>query len=114
MMQITGQSAEGMIRALAAAHKVAFGEDVDFNALLVQAENIVPRSKRAIEPCQAAALYLLVHNYARDVNATPNILEIGTAQGYSATIMKLAAPGATITTLNPHDTEPAIARPSVF
>jgi predicted O-methyltransferase YrrM len=53
-------------------------------------------------PYQAMALYALAARY--NVAGT-NILEIGTAAGFSASIMAQAAPKARIITLNPRDWE---------
>lgn len=67
----------------------------------------VPFLKREIWPFQAAVLYGLVRaNYSRP---GAQILEIGTAWGYSAAVMAEAAPEAKIVTLNPklHEVERA-------
>lgn len=78
-------------------------------AVLMDARVLVPYSKRQIEPFQAAFLSYLAQRVAQRV---PNgrFLEIGTAQGYSAAILALSCPGATITTLNPKDHEVEQAR----
>ena len=58
----------------------------------------IAKTKREIEPYQAAALYGLTSQF----NTTgAHILEIGTATGYSAAVMSRAAPLASIDTLNP-------------
>lgn len=62
----------------------------------------VPVSKREVWIHQAAVLYVLA---ARCNRSGANILEIGTAWGYSAAVMALAAPKAKITTLNPRQDE---------
>ena len=56
---------------------------------------------------QALALYALASRY--NVEGA-NILEIGTAAGYSASIIAQAAPKATIVTLNPREWEVRTAR----
>lgn len=62
-------------------------------------------------PWQGAALYALARPFNR---CGAQILEIGTAGGYSATILRHACPNANITTLNPiegevRDTAPRLA-----
>ena len=57
-------------------------------------------------PYQALALYALATRYNV---AGANILEIGTAAGFSASLLAQAAPLATIVTLNPRDWEVATA-----
>jgi predicted O-methyltransferase YrrM len=59
-----------------------------------------------ILPYQAAALYVLARQY--DL-AGARLLDIGTAAGYSASVMAQAAPKAEIVTLNPaaHEVEAA-------
>ena len=58
----------------------------------------VPFLKRQVAPYQGAILYALAKRF-NFVDA--NILEIGTAWGYSAAMMAHGAPKAKITTLNP-------------
>ncbi len=58
-----------------------------------------PRSKREVWLEQGAAIAYLASQYDRP---DADILEIGACQGYSAALMKLAAPQATVTTLEPH------------
>jgi predicted O-methyltransferase YrrM len=70
--------------------------------VLAGARAAVPWCKREIWPHQAAVLAFLAHQFDRE---GARILEIGTALGYSAAVMALAAPRATITTLNPKMTE---------
>lgn len=65
------------------------------------------RNRRAIEEYQAAALYHIARPYDRK---GARVLEIGTAFGYSASVLALAMPRATITTLNPDPAEAAQAR----
>jgi predicted O-methyltransferase YrrM len=67
-------------------------------AALRRARELVPACKREIWPHQAAALYGLACAADRPGG---HILEIGTALGYSAAIMALAAPCSQIATLNP-------------
>jgi len=99
--------------------------DETFNALLSTQPNrsmlaaikhvqrIIPWVKRQIDndnlfaPWQSALLYCLAIQYNRRGGA---ILEIGTAQGYSAAIMAEAATEARLTTLNPKDSEWTKAR----
>lgn len=59
-------------------------------------------SKREIVEYQAAVLYVLARQYNRE---GANILEIGTALGYSAAVLARAAPQALVTTLNPKEGE---------
>ena len=58
-------------------------------------------------PYQALAIYALTRRF--NVEGA-HILEIGTAAGYSASLMAQAAPEAKITTLNPRDWEVITAR----
>lgn len=60
-----------------------------------------------ILPYQAAALYVLVGQYDRE---DAHLLDIGTAAGYSASVMAQAAPKAEIVTLNPAGHEVKAAR----
>lgn len=62
----------------------------------------VPFIKREVSEYQGAVLYALARQYDRPGAA---ILEIGTAWGYSAACMASAAGRATVTTLNPKETE---------
>src|SRR3989304_3470070 len=63
-------------------------------------------NERSIAPYQAAALYALARPYNK---ATARILEIGTARGFSASVLAEACPLAQIVTLNPqaHEVEDA-------
>lgn len=65
------------------------------------AEMIAPARAQML-PWQGAALYALARPHNR---CGGNILEIGTAGGYSATILSRACPNAHITTLNPVESE---------
>lgn len=60
----------------------------------------IPQTKREIGYAEAVALYHLARQH--DGGA---FLEIGTAYGFSAAVLALAAPNARIVTLNPKDTE---------
>lgn len=79
-------------------------------AALQAARAVVLPSSRAIAEYQAATLYALAKPYDR---AGARVLEIGTAQGYSAAVLALAMPHAHITTLNPHPGEVRDARESL-
>ncbi len=72
-----------------------------------RAEVKSPKIKREIGPYQAAALYALTKPF--DAPGA-RILEIGTAMGYSASVLAQAAPQAHITTLNPRADEADRAR----
>jgi len=74
--------------------------------VLMQVRQDVPHLKREINEYQAAVLYVLARQYDKPCH----ILEIGTAWGYSAAILSMAAPQAMITTLNPKPTEVPYAR----
>ncbi len=93
-MRLTGTT-EQIIRAVE-------DERADVAPALARAQEIVPWSKRQVWPAEAAALYLLA---CRCNRKDAYILEIGTALGYSAAVMALAAPEATIITLNPKPAE---------
>lgn len=69
----------------------------EVNAVLDRVRVNVPFIKREIARYQAAVLYKLARGYDRP---GINILDIGTAWGYSAAVMAEAAPLASITTLN--------------
>ncbi len=65
------------------------------------------KTKREIAPYQAAALFAV----SRPFNYPgAHILEIGTALGFSASVISQSAPAAHITTLNPREDESARAR----
>lgn len=98
-MHLTGTS-EAIITAIEQ-------QQPDIRALLAQARALVTPSTRAIAEYQAAALYALARPYNRP---GARVLEIGTAQGYSAAVLALAMPDAHIVTLNPHPEEAALAR----
>ncbi len=82
-------------------------EHPDAAQALETARKHVPRLKREIDEFQAAALFVLAQKYNFH---GANILEIGTAWGYSAAVMSLAAPQASIVTLNPREDEVVMAR----
>lgn len=69
---------------------------------LGQARKSIPRCKREVSTYQAAALAVLVSKFN---SPGDHILEIGTALGYTAAVMAEAAPKASITTLNPKESE---------
>lgn len=74
----------------------------EIREILMKVGQDVPYLKRQIAPFQGAALYALARQFD---NPDSHILEIGTAWGYSAAILSLAAPQATVVTLNPKDHE---------
>lgn len=74
---------------------------------LARARTAVPHIKREIYEYQAAVLYLVASRYNDWGNA---VLEIGTAEGYSAAVLALACRKCQITTLNPREDEVARAR----
>lgn len=79
-------------------------------ALCPQAKMALARSEHIaaqVLPYQAALLYWLAEEYNQD---GARILEIGTYQGYSTSILAQAAPRAQITSLNPSGPEMAQAR----
>jgi len=65
---------------------------------LTEVRESIPRYKREIAWYQACVLYSLASQYNY---SGANFLEIGTAYGYSAATVALAAPKAKVTTLNP-------------
>jgi len=67
----------------------------------------VKHIKNKLLPYQAAALYVLAQQYDLD---GARIMEIGTLQGYSASVMAQAARRAHITTLNPNKDELEVAK----
>lgn len=74
---------------------------------LAKAREMVMKTKREVEPYQAAAL----HTFAAQYNAPgETILEIGTAYGYTVAVMALAAPQARVIGLNPTTHEADAAR----
>lgn len=98
-MHLSGRPEEIMV-AVAREHP-GVGE------ALALARATVPVSKREIAEYQAACLYAL----ARPLDYKgARILEIGTAFGYSAAVMALAAPSAYLFTLNPKGREVTQAR----
>jgi predicted O-methyltransferase YrrM len=80
-------------------------------AALERARARVKKTKREIEPFQAAAMYALTKPYNFE---GAQILEIGTAYGYSSAVMAEAAPLAKITTLNPQAHEVEAARAALI
>lgn len=77
---------------------------------LEKARRLITASSREVWPYQAAALYCLANQYRQPQT---NILEIGTAYGYTSAVMTLATPLAQITTLNPTQWEAEDARQSL-
>ncbi len=86
----------------------------------IAAPEVVKRARETIAPAigqmedwQGCALYALARPYNRN---GAQILEIGTAGGFSAAILTLACPKASITTLNParHEVDAAARRLAVF
>ena len=71
------------------------------------ARAVVPYLKRQIDEFQASALFALAAPFD---SKGSHILEIGTAWGFSAAVLALACPEASITTLNPKPTEVPYAR----
>jgi predicted O-methyltransferase YrrM len=90
-MQLVNQSPSAIMAAVAEQHP-------DVRRDLARARGAVPWCKREIATHQAAALYALARGCDRP---GAHILEIGTALGYSAAVLALAAPQAAIVTLNP-------------
>jgi predicted O-methyltransferase YrrM len=66
------------------------------------ARRLIPPTPREVWPEQALALAVLARAYDAD---GAGFLEIGTATGYSAAVLALAAPRATLWTLNPSTVE---------
>lgn len=74
---------------------------------LDRARELVQQTKREIYSYQAAALFAMAEQF----NQTgAQILELGTAYGYSCAMIALAAPKARIVTLNPTTHEAEAAR----
>ncbi len=73
---------------------------------LATARALVPVCKREVLLHEAACLYAVARQYDRP---GARLLEIGTALGYSAAVMALAAPRAGLVTLNPKRSEYAQA-----
>lgn len=71
------------------------------------AQPLVPYLKRQIDPFQGAALYALASTVDHPDSV---ILEVGTAWGYSASVMAMGARRARICTLNPKGSEVVRAR----
>lgn len=78
--------------------------------LIEEAKRVVPFIKRQIDEYQAAPLYALARPFDK---RGARFLEIGTAHGFSAFVLALAAPKARITTLNPKPWEAERARESL-
>jgi predicted O-methyltransferase YrrM len=71
---------------------------IDIPKTLERVKTVVPFIKRQVAEYQGAVLIALANQYNR---MDCNILEIGTAWGYSAACLSEGAPLAEITTLNP-------------
>jgi predicted O-methyltransferase YrrM len=65
----------------------------------LKANEVAPWHKRQIEYWQAAWLYALARPY--EANKGAQILEIGTAYGYTACVLAMACPRGHVVTLNP-------------
>lgn len=65
------------------------------------ARALIPTFKREVWPHEAAVLYYLAGEYVAPRGAEGQMLEIGTALGYSAALLTLGAPEAHLLTLNP-------------
>lgn len=77
----------------------------EIDTVLARSRAVIPeiKVKREILEYQAAVLYLVTKKNFSARSA--RILEIGTALGYSCSIIAQAAPSSQIVTLNPHKTE---------
>lgn len=69
------------------------------------ARRMVPACKREVWRHQAACLYYLASEHVGPRGAEGQMLEIGTALGYSAALLSLGAPEAHLLTINPKLTE---------
>jgi len=69
-------------------------------------KTITRKAQREVEEFQAAALYAIAQAHNRD---GARFLEIGTAVGYSASVLAFGAPDAHIVTLNPDEGEATAA-----
>lgn len=78
--------------------KYVRGEAPEIDKVMTRVRGRVPYYKREVYKYQAMILYLLAKQYNC---AGANILEIGTAAGYTAACLAEAAPEASIETLNP-------------
>lgn len=102
-MNSIGQSPDAILKALAKTDRGVL-------KALDRAHQIVGASSRAVDDYQAAVLYTLAKAYK---GKRARVLEIGTAQGFSAAVIAQAVPDAEIITLNPHVGEVEIARPKL-
>lgn len=82
----------------------------DVHRAVKRAYGATTRCKGEMSDFQAYALYALAQPFDAE---DQHILEIGTAYGFSAVLMALAAPQARITTLNPQVHEVEAARASM-
>ena len=101
-MQLIGQNPDTILDTLK-----TLDEKVKF--VLANSREIVKlrKPKREIAEYQAAVLYVLTKPYNKP---DANILELGTALGYSASIMAQAAPEANLVTMTPRESEVNAAR----
>lgn len=86
---------------------------------IYKAEDVIKEAQRLIGAArpdkevwdeQAAAIAVLARQYDKP---TANILELGAYHGYSAAILKLAAPSALVTTLEPDPTNRQTTRANI-
>lgn len=80
--------------------------------IVAKARALVPANKKEVWEEQAMAIAYIAREVCGPVES-PNVLEIGCNRGYSAAILKLAAPHATVTTLEPDPTLRKIARANI-
>jgi len=94
--------------------ELRLGHERDYNvdSALIAAQKLIgaARPDKEVWEEQAAALFVLAHQYDKPTAA---ILELGAYHGYSAAVMKLAAPEALVTTLEPDPTNRKITRANV-
>lgn len=79
----------------------------EVHQVLHKANHDVPNRSHAIEPYQAALLYLVAAQFNR---TRAKVLEIGTRYGYSASVLSQACPRAQITTVDASDVARNLAR----
>jgi len=73
-------------------------------------QHVGPANKKEVWEEQAVAIAILAKQFNR---RTALILELGANRGLTAAIMKLAAPRATVTTLEPHQLRRKITRANI-
>lgn len=91
---------EAIIKLVGVTH-----ENID--EVLHKSSHDIPNRSHAIEPYQAAVLYLLAAQYNKP---RVQLLEIGTRFGYSASILAQACPKAKITTVDAEESSRSAAR----